>query len=270
MARPFCDRLYKQCLQRTRARLASLGQPATPDVIATFARRVAQIARQNTDRIPLNVRPNPRTSFPDSYIDDIIVSLIKEGPRVAALLAKDNAAWEQMLNYIHRRARSNLARYYEYLPIKVPLNSLARDMALHCAAILLRRLPTFPFDTSLDAWVAVLVANEVRTLRHRADFRWNDLARSLDAENDSQLDSPRLMDTLADEGLDDMWRQWEEMFVVTSHLDDLTPDQREVIWRGLNGEDSDSIARHMNRTRDAVYSLRARAVKVLRERIAAD
>lgn len=238
--------------------------------MAYFARRAAQVARQNVERIPREGRPNPRTDFPDSYIDDIIRNLMKEGPRVAALLAKENAAWERMLNFIHRRARSNLARYYEYLPIKIPLDALARDMALHCAAILLRLLPSFPFDTSLDAWVSVVVANEVRALRQRADFRWNELAYSLEGEIGGEVDSPRLMDTLADEDLTRMWRLWEEMLVVTGYLDVLTPDQREVIWRGLNGEDAETIAQHMSRSRDAVYSLRSRAIKVLRAKLAAD
>ena len=266
----FGDALYRQCLRRIKALAVAAGVDAPPHAVEYFTRRTADVARQNARRIPASTQPDPRTGYPDSYIDDIARTIIREEPRVRALLDKDDAAWQAMLDTIYRRVRANLRRSFSYLPLKVPFDALTVDMAHHCARVVWLRLPAFPYDTSLDAWVAVLVAYEISALRRRSDFKWNNYARSLEEPLTDQPGAPRLQDSLEDERMREAWEVWEMRHVVDGYLDHLSPDQQEVIRRGLQGEDTESIARRMGRSREAVYALRSRAVKALRRMVASD
>lgn len=264
------EALYAQCLTRASIIVpAELGD-VSPSIVAFAAWRATQIALQNRHRIPAGTYLDPATGYPDSYLDDIVTTLVRESSRVRALKERDNNAWEAILVHVDRRVRAAARHYYAFLPIKIPYEVAVHDSVQHCAAVLLDRLDSYPFDTPLEAWVQTLITRELSTLRRRADFRLNALARSLEATLTGEPDSLRLIDLLASEDAGLAWQLCEDYAVIHSYLDELPPSQREVVERQLQGEDTSTIAANMHCTPNAVYSLRRRAVRNLRALIAGD
>lgn len=264
------EALYTQCLSRANIIIpAELGD-VSQSTVAFAAWRVTQIALQNRHRIPVGAQLHPVTGYPDGYLDEVLTMLAREGPRVRALKERDNRAWEEILVHLDRRVRAGARHYYAFLPIKTPFETAVRDAVQHCAAVLLNRLDSYPFDTPLEAWMQTLITRELSSLRRGADFRLNALARSLEATLTEEPDSLRMLDLLASEEAGIAWQLCEDYAVIRSYLDELPPSQREVIERQLQGEDTATIAAHMHRTRNAVYSLRRRAVRNLRALIGGD
>jgi RNA polymerase sigma factor (sigma-70 family) len=258
--------LVQQCLQRA--------ERIAPNLSISehygLARRAAGIALRNHRRVPDNLPIDPETGFPDSYLDDIIRTLIEDGPRFDRLLQKDDRAWNDALRFVECRVRTYLYRIYNEGDVISPLEELVNDLTLHCTAVLWRDMRRFTFDTPLEAWASKYIAQEVSTYRRGADFRWNEHARSLDRPLREQPDSLTLGDLLADKRSTIDLELADKRLTIMNVLEHLSPDQRELIERTMAGQETPDIAEEMDRTHDAVHTLRHRALKRLRNSIAAD
>lgn len=257
---PFSDALYQQCVRRIRALAAKSRSDPTPLHLSHLARRIAQIAEQNVDRIPkdTHVPAYATTPFPDSYIDEIITTFMREARHVERLRNKNDDEWEALFKKITRWSK----KYAD--PSYTP--EFAKDMAVHCAALIWMKLSTYPFDTSFNSWAARFVFYEFSNYGRSADAK-TESAPSWDDPAFSDPDSPTLLEMYIDPEQAEQWHQQEMVWTVRSYFCQLTPDQREVVERDLAGQATIAIAEAMKRKPSAVYTLRYNAHRKLRELI---
>ncbi len=216
------DPLLIQCLRRAVVHHNSASRGMAPDPDA-LARQAAGVIRRNVGRIPASPLPNPATGVPDAYVDEVIASLIEEGPRVNALRAGDYKAWEDILRLIHQRVLMVLRPFVPCLGDR--LDALVDDLVAHCAAVLWLSLDRFPFDTSLRQWTALFVIYEVKTIRKSADFRWNNMARSLDRPLTPDPGALTLAETLPDGQAAQVFDQADHGLTLDAGLRRLSPGQ---------------------------------------------
>ena len=258
------DALSLQCQRRIEAYRLHMNHWGRDFDQEALAAKVVRQVERNRHRLPSSPPPDSQTGIPDSYIDDIIRSLIEEGPWVQALLARESQAWARLLALIEKRMWSNLSSYRHVLMSAAPIEMLVEDMTNYCANVVWRSLSRFPYDTRLEAWVSALVAFEVSTFRRSADFKRNHKVRSLER---SLLPGPEeitLADVLPDQGADHAFERLDAELTIAAGLKLLSPDQQEVVLRQLRGQTTEDIAREMGRTREAIHQLRHKAVTKLR------
>ncbi len=258
------DALSLQCQRRIEAYRLHMDHRSRDFDQRALAAKVVRQVEQNRHRVPSSPLPNPQTGIPDSYIDDIIRSLIEERPWVQALLARESQAWDRLLALIEKRVWANLSSYRHVLTSATPIEMLVEDMTNHCANVVWCTLSRFPYDTRLEAWVSALVAFEVSTFRRSADFKRNHKVRSLERSLFPGPEEITLADILPDQGADHAFERLDAELTIAAGLKLLSPDQQEVVLRQLRGQTTEDIAREMGRTRKAIHQLRHKAVIKLR------
>lgn len=253
----------KQCEARIVA-AARAARPETADVSA-LARRVAWIVAGNRERgrVPQDQPPDPQTGVPDSYIDEVLFFLQREGPTVGALRASDREAWVRVLALMATRAYGYLLHYGVEAG---QARQLAEDFAQTSGLTLWgQALERFSYDTHLDAWISQIVAYEVSQWYRSGKEQRQQRALSLDAVTDSQVQDTLyriLPDPAAGRTLDAA----EARLMLEDALAQLaSQEQRQVIVWGLAGHSNAEIAEALNRSVQAVYNLRHRAMAALRE-----
>lgn len=260
--KPFSDALYQQCVKRVRALAAKSRSNPTPAQITYLARRIAQITEQNVSRIPQNevVPPYAATPFPDSYIDEIIATFLKEAPLFDKLRSGDTETWDGLHRQIHHMVSRRLG--YRFT------SGFVGDMGLYCTVVVWLKLSSYPFDTPFMTWVRKIIFYELSTFRKSADYRV-ETALSLDAPVDSEPDSVTHLDQLADSEQAEEWHRQELIWTIRSCMKYLSADQQEIVELELAGHDTIGIATAMNRKPENVYTLRYRTYKKLRTLIQA-
>jgi DNA-directed RNA polymerase specialized sigma24 family protein len=256
--------LVDQCIRRIR--LAANNSEWLEDHGSTrqLARRIAQIALDNErrGRIPHGIPSDPVTGMPDSYIDRILYFIKIEGPTIRALRDRDNAPWAEVIKLLRARVFGYLIRRGVEA---VYARELAQDLAQSSATILWEQaLEQYPYDTHFGAWVSRIAAYEVsrwqRSTKEQREMR----ALSLDAAPDPG-GQQALYELLPDQTAHRFVDKIDALLTLQAGLAQIPSDyQRETIIRTLKGQTDAEIAHALRRSKQAIYSLRQRALRSLR------
>jgi DNA-directed RNA polymerase specialized sigma24 family protein len=178
----------------------------------------------------------------------VIGYLLREGPVVDALLAKQSDTWAGKQAEIARMVRRHASARCKVSGEQ--FEELVKDLTHDC---------------ELSAWLSEFVKNVVRCACRKASFRHSHNNISLDSPPDGSLDGPLLAETLADEGALKPFEQAEREMTVRAGFGLLSRLQRRLVEMQLGGSDSPEIAVYLNRTRNAIYTIRRRAVEKLQK-----
>jgi RNA polymerase sigma factor (sigma-70 family) len=203
--------------------------------------------------------------LPETYIDRVVNSYLREHGRVEALAAQDEAAWTELLEQLTGRAYNILLRS------QVPpgrARGEAADFAQETCEVIFNH--PFPYDVSFDAWATRILKNRILW----RDTRSQDLIDrkpgilSLDRPGQSETgDDFSLYALLADGSGTAVFERLEVREWLIQAIACLrSRAQQQVIIDGFFYELSDEeIAKRLGRTRQAVYNLRHRALQGLKE-----
>jgi RNA polymerase sigma factor (sigma-70 family) len=261
--------LFSQCLSRLQIQDARQGitedDSSEQAQLTQRALRVEKIVQRNADqgRIRNKLPANPHTGIPDAYIDRVIGYLLREGPVVDALLAKQSDTWAGKQAEIARMVRRHASARCKVSCEQ--FEELVKDLTQDCSIKIWETLWRYPYDCELSAWLSEFVKNMVRCACRKASFRHSHNNISLDSPPDGSLDGPLLAETLADEGALKPFEQAEREMTVRAGFGLLSRLQRRLVEMQLNGSDSPEIAVYLNRTRNAIYTIRRRAVEKLQK-----
>jgi RNA polymerase sigma factor (sigma-70 family) len=201
----------------------------------------------------------------ETYIDRVVDSYLREHGRVEALAAQDEAAWTELLEQLTGRAYSILLR------LQVPSGRArgeAADFAQETCEVIFNH--PFPYDVSFDAWATRILKNRILWQYTRSQDLIDRESRilSLDRPGQSETgDDFSLYDLLADGSGTSAFEHFEVRERLIQAVACLrSRGQQQVIIDGFFYELSDEeIAKRLGRTRQAVYNLRHRALRRLKE-----
>jgi RNA polymerase sigma factor (sigma-70 family) len=201
----------------------------------------------------------------ETYIDRVINSYLREHGRVEALAAQDEAAWTELLEQLTGRAYSILLR------LQVPpgrARGEAPDFAQETCEVIFNH--PFPYDVSFDAWATVILKNRILWQYTRSQDMIDRKPRilSLDRPGRSETgDDFSLYDLLTDDSGTSAFERLEVREWLMQAIACLRsrPQQRVIIYTFFYELTDDEIAERLSRTKQAVYNLRHRALRGLKE-----
>ena len=252
--------LYTQCIHRANAFFRQTGCAPLPSHIELCAIWLMKQAVRNRGRIPTDSPANPRTGFPDDYLNNILELASVEGPYVAALSEQDEEAWERMASLIAARVHTYVWRYFGKAAGKGDMQE--EDVVQECWVEFADWLNAYPYDCKLEAWITQCVYYKVRGIRESADYKRTMRQVSIDGSDD--YDSLDLLETLADDRASHDFSQAELLLMLRLALRRLSPLQQQAVMSILNGEDIEECSLRLGRSANSIYKLRERARKSLR------
>ena len=252
--------LFVQCVRRAEAYFSETNCKPIASHVEICAIWLMKQAVKNQHRIPAGAATDPRTGFPDSYLDDILHNAAVEGPYVAALSEREGEAWDTMASLISSRVHTYLRRYFVST---LSRDVLEEDIVQMCCVDFWNWLESYPYDCKLDAWISQCVSRKVLRVCSSADYKHTVRQVSLDASLD--YDSSMLAEILPDDTALRDFSQVELKMALRMALRRLSPLQRQAILSALKGEDVTECARRLGRSVNSIYKLRERARKLLRQ-----
>ncbi|HLF26281.1 MAG TPA: sigma-70 family RNA polymerase sigma factor [Anaerolineae bacterium] len=200
----------------------------------------------------------------EQYIDRVIACYLDEYPRVKQLAEGDSCTWLWLVDLLARRAYHMLQRWQVS---SLQANQEAADFAqLACESI---SQALFPYDVAFSAWATLILKNHVRKRYTRSPdlIDRNPFTESLDAIHSLQPENNQsLYDMLADPLSEALFKQVDDQEQLTQAIACLSSHtQRDVItFSYLHGLSDELIARRLGKSKQAVYNLRHRALRQLR------
>lgn len=233
--------------------------------VARLIERNLQSGRAGRVALVQGYDPNDQATWLPGYVQSVTQNYAQEYRRLTALEAGDTAAWVDLHATLTRRAYHVLRRFLDHNQT----NQLASDVAQDVCEKLFRT--TYPGDVPFDAWTGTILVNHVTAMGRSADLL--DAAQTKSDRRPAALDEqlehsgvpndPAAADPFAT--IDDQW--W--LLAAIAQLP--TYAQKVVIVHGhLLERPVDEIAELLDRTPQAVYNLRARALRNLRTLLSAD
>lgn len=205
-------------------------------------------------------------TFIKRYIDRVVNIYLQEHQRVVRLALPDPAEWQQLMRLLVVRAYRTLVRLQHSSP---RAQDEAADFAQQTSEIIFRTF--FPFDIPFDAWATVILNNCILQSATRSADLLDRTPKPLSLDTvftpDSQ-GSPRSLATLLAHPTSE--QEFESVEVQEWLLNAIrllpSDSQQYVILASFFYEmDDREIAHHINRSIGAVYTIRHRALKRLRE-----
>jgi len=233
--------------------------------VARLIERNLQSGRAGRVALVQGHDPNDQANWLPGYVRSVTKNCAREYRRLTALEAGDTDAWVDLHATLARRAYFVLRRFLEHDQANQRASDVAQDV---CEKLF---LTTYPGDVPFDAWTGTILVNHVTAMGRSKDAL--DAARAKSnrwpAIQDEQFEhagipnDPAAADPFAT--LDDQW--W--LLAAIAQLP--TYAQKVVIVHGhLLEHPVDEIAELLDRTPQAVYNLRARALRNLRTLLSAD
>jgi DNA-directed RNA polymerase specialized sigma24 family protein len=252
--------LFAQCLSRLQCHAGIVREG---NHIEQHALRMQKIIQGNAtqDRIPTGGPVNPRTGIPDSYVDLVIDYLVREGPIVDALLAKQEETWKRLRSQIRKMVIWHAARHCNLAGER--FDELVKDLTQVCSIIFWKKLWRYPYDCDLSAWLFKFVENVVRSECNKPSFRRRGDHLSLDGPSDDSPDGPLLAEVLPDDGAMSRFEKADLLLTIRAGLRLLSKPQRALVEMQLGNYDNSEIALYLDRTPNAIYTIRRRAVEKL-------
>ena len=236
-----------------------------------LVRHITNVVSQNiasgrAQRAMAGQSPGGREELPlETYIDRVVNSYLREHGRVEALAAQDEAAWTELLEQLTGRAYNILLR------LQVPpgrARGEAADFAQETCEVIFSH--PFPCDVSFDAWATRILKNRIlwRYTRSRDLIDREPRILSLDRPGRSETgDDLSLYNLLADESGTSAFERLEVREWLIQAIARLRSQaQQQVIIDTFFYELSDEeIAKRLGKTKQAVYNLRFRALRRLKQ-----
>jgi len=201
----------------------------------------------------------------DAYVDRVVTAFAREDPRVTRLDAGDREEWQRLFELLFRYARSMLRRYNSQV------DSAADFAQLACESICSR---PFPYDVTFNAWAGLILKNHIRMkrLRSRDVSDRAPGAVSLDRASHDEAGDDRLHDLLADPSNDSIFERRELREWLLDAIQRLpSREQQDVILlKYFYSASDEAIAQQLDRSVQAVYRLRHRALLGLRSILTID
>lgn len=264
------DELTAQCFRRVKnyKRQQNLRWDEHRQVELTHA--ITPIIRYVRERKPVRIPGtedvSSGTGVPDTYVDEVIKYYRAESKRVSRLRDGDSASWLQLDPVIREYTLKRLTRSYNPVYYQTPLETLVTEVVNQTYVKLTEsEFESFCFDCPLDAWIgnyAVRTALELLRKHIRYARRHYSLEDFITGTNGLMLG-----DAITDLRAQIEMEQSHARLVIEQIRGCLSSDQSEVISRMLTGESTADIAQAMGRTRNAIYSLRSRAIQALRNQL---
>jgi RNA polymerase sigma factor (sigma-70 family) len=201
----------------------------------------------------------------ETYVDRVIHSYLQEQSRVEALAAQDEAAWAELHEQLTGRAYNILLR------LQVPPGQAmgeAADFAQAACEIIFSH--PFPYDVSFDAWATRILKNRIlwRDTRSQDLIDREPRTLSLDRPGRSETgDDFSLYDLLTDGAGTSAFERLEVQEWLMQAIAGLRSgaQQRVIIDSFFYGLSDEEIATRLGKTKQAVYNLRHRALRDLKE-----
>ncbi len=200
-----------------------------------------------------------------AYIDRVIDFYLQERGRVEALAAQDEVAWTELRDRLTGRAYNILLRLQV---ASGRARGEAPDFAQATCRIIFSH--TFPYDVAFDAWATVILKNHILEHYTRSQDLLDREPRmlSLDRPGRSETgDDFSLYNLLTDDSGASAFERLEVQEWLMQAIDGLgSRAQQQVIIDGFfYGLSDGEIARRLGKTRQAIYNLRHRALRDLKE-----
>jgi len=253
--------LFVQCIHRAHAFFSRTDYKPIPSHVEITAIWLMQQARKNQNRIPDGLVTNSQTGFPDDYLDAILETASSEGPYLAALLERDEEAWDKMADLISNRVHSYVWRYFGSTPSRGDMTE--EDIVQECNVDFGTWIAAYPYDCKLEAWITQCISYKVLGIRGSADCKRAMRQVSIDASDDP--DGSSLVESLTDDGAMRAFSQVELRMMLHLALRRLPPLQRQAIISILKGENVEECSRRLGKSANSIYKLRERARKSLRQ-----
>jgi RNA polymerase sigma factor (sigma-70 family) len=234
---------------------------------AALAQRVSQIVARNLEsgraRRVLAASQVVSIEQLEPYIDRVIATFLSEHERVDRLASAEGDEWSRLFGQLTNRAYVMLARVRQSPATAAEAIDFAQAA---CESVFHH---TFPCDVSFDAWVTLILKNCVlqRYTRSRDLLDRNPEVASLD---DSQMlavgEGFSLHDLLADPSAAVFERREIQDWLLQAIARLTSQAQQEVIVAlYFNDHTEAEVARHLGRSVQAVYNLKHRALRQLKE-----
>lgn len=245
-----------------RKRLTALGASLAP--LEDHVARVVQenLANGRFERFARGQRNHHAVTL-TAYVDSVIFHTSREQARVQRLEEGDATEWNRLRDSLMRRAFGMVRS----LRAGSEVDAEALDFAQQACLIIFHQ--RYPYDVSFDAWAATILKNLVLARYGRSP---DVLSRPYSSES---LDAPVssddgssgfLAEVLADGQSLAPFERVENQIVLRQAIDRLrSRAQRQVITATfLEEQDDAQIARRLGKSKQAVYSLRQRALTRLK------
>lgn len=259
--------LHQHCDRRVRALV-------TPEVAAKHSllhaklvQRISQIVARNFEsgRIRRVIGASEATSTEqlEPYIDRVIAVFLAEHERLERLASAQGDEWSRLFRQLTNRAAAMLTRVRQSPATAAEAIDFAQAA---CEAIFHH---TFPYDVSFDAWATLILKNFVlqRYTRSRDLLDRNPEVASLD---DSQMlavgEGFSLHDLLADPSAAVFERRDVQDWLLQAITSLASQAQQQVIVAlYFDNRTEAEVAHHLGRSIQAVYNLKHRALRQLKE-----
>lgn len=201
----------------------------------------------------------------EAYIDRVIAAYLREHRRVERLAARDEATWTELYERLASQA------YYMLLRWQVPAARAAdeaHDLAQQICEVIFSH--PFPYDVPFDAWSTRILTNRI-LYRHTRSQDLMDREPgilSLDRPGrDATDDDFSLYDLLADESGESAFESVEVQERLIQAIAGLrsTAQQQVIIYTYFYELSDDEIARDLDKSKQAIYNLRYRALRRLKQ-----
>jgi RNA polymerase sigma factor (sigma-70 family) len=258
--RQHCDRRVRALVAPDLAEAHDLSQTA-------LARHVSQIVARNLEsgRAQRVIAASRTVSAEqlEPYIDRVIATFLVEHERVDRLAAAEGDEWSRLCGQLTNRAAAMLTRVRQ----SPATAAEAIDFAQAACESIFQHI--FPYDVSFDAWATLILKNFVlqRYTRSRDLLDRNPEVASLD---DSQTlvvgEGLSLHDLLADPSAAVFERRDVQDWLLQA-ITKLTSraQQQVIVALYFDNRAEAEIAQHLGRSVQAVYNLKYRALRQLKE-----
>jgi RNA polymerase sigma factor (sigma-70 family) len=262
MPKPTTDSIRTLC----RKRIAALC--ATTDDPIRFQDRITRVVEENLTSGRFQRFATGRSERQPvtlvNYIDSVIFHCSREHARIQGLENGGTTEWNRLRDFLFRRAVPMVQRFRSGPDILAS----ARDFAQQTCLIIFDEC--YPFDVSFDAWATTILKNLILAHYTRSPDVLNRFhpPESLDEPRGTDAESRPTLGELVPDNLSlALFEKTESQIVLLDAIDHLrSPAQRKVILETFLEELDDAhIARHLGKSKQAVYSLRHRALARLKE-----
>ncbi len=201
----------------------------------------------------------------EQYIDNVIARYLTEHQRVERLVERDDAEWVSLQQLMAARAYRILQRWQ--VSGLQPKDEVADFAQQACESIY---AAVFPYDVSFDAWATMILNNHIRQRYTRSQDL---IDRNPSIESLDQSDTPdpdevtSLYDTLSDPTALHLFERIDIQQEIIGAIAQLPSHSQQdvIIYSSLYGWSDEQIAEHLDKTKQAIYNLRHRALQQLRQ-----
>jgi len=197
----------------------------------------------------------------DKYVERVVLYAHQEYTRIHALERGEPAEWDRLREFLRHRAISLIRRFHN----ERDLSAMALDFAQQACSNIFET--HYPCDVPFEAWATRILKNLITAYYTRSPDPLHRRHDSLDGPANPADDAPTFNELIADSSSAAEFEKVENQSLLLDAIDQLhSAAQRQVIiWSFLDELEDAEIAKRLRKSEQAVYNLRQRALKRLRQ-----